>query len=360
MFTNSRMAGLYALATMTMAFAPLTGFASQGYQIWVSDEKAGDVTVIDGGSNQVLATIPVGKRPRGIHASPDGKTVYVALSGTPISAPPQLDAKGNPIFKRGKDDDDDDDNVKSDKSADAIGVVDVAGRKLTGKINAGSDPEEFALSKDGTKLYVSNEDVKTASVVNIATGKVEHIIPIGQEPEGVATAPDGKRFYVTCAAGGEVYAVETAGYTAVGHFKVNVRPRSMAFLAGGDIGFVPSESTGELNVIDTANLKVSKIITLPPGSRPMSVKTASGGKIYVSTGRAGTILVLDGRTYDLLATIKVGTRPWGIALSPDGKYLYSANGPSNDVSVVDLATNKETARIKAGESPWSVAIVPIT
>ena len=324
MFANDRMAGLHALVIMMMSLSPLTGFASQNYQIWVSNEKSGDVTVIDGGSNQVLATIPVGKRPRGIHAGPDGKTVYVALSGTPISAPPQLDAKGNPIFKRGKDDDDDDDNVKSDKSADAIGVVDVAGRKLTRKINAGSDPEEFALSKDGTKFYVSNEDVKTASVVNIATGKVEHIIPVGQEPEGVDTAPDGKRFYVTCEAGGEVYAVETAGYTAVGHFKVNVRPRSMAFLAGGDIGFVPSESTGELNVIDTMNLKVSKVITLPPGSRPMSVKTASGGKIYVSAGRAGTILVFDGRTYALLATIKVGTRPWGIALSPDGKYLYSA------------------------------------
>ena len=363
MFTlncTSGLRGFQSLGFLLMALFPLTGLAGPNYQIWVSNERSGDVTLIDGGDNKVLGSIPVGKRPRGIHSSPDGKAVYVALSGTPIQAPPQLDAKGNPIFKRDKADDDDDDNAKADKSADAIGVVDVATRKLTRKIYAGSDPEEFALSKDGTKLYVSNEDVKTASVVNIATGKVEHIVPVGQEPEGVATVPDGKRFYVTCESGGEVYAVETGGYTVVGHFKVNVRPRSMAFLPGGDIGFIPSESTGELNVIDTANLKVSKIIALPPGSRPMSVKTASSGKVYVSAGRAGTILVLDGRTYDLLATIKVGTRPWGIALSPDGKYLYSANGPSDDVSVVDLSTNKETARIKAGESPWSVAIVPIT
>src|ERR1700722_13865168 len=277
--------GFKSLGFLLMALSPLTGLAGQNYQIWVSNEKSGDVTLIDGGNNQVLGSIPVGKRPRGIHAAPDGKTVFVALSGTPIAAPPQLDAKGNPIFQRGKDDDDDD-NAKADKSADAIGVVDVAARKLTRKIYAGSDPEEFALSKDGTKLYVSNEDVKTASVVNIATGKVEHIVPVGQEPEGVATAPDGKRFYVTCESGGEIYAVETGGYTIVGHFKVNVRPRSMAFLPGGDIGFIPSESTGELNVIDTVNLKVSKVITLPPGSRPMSVKTASdGGKIYVSNAR---------------------------------------------------------------------------
>jgi YVTN family beta-propeller protein len=348
------------LGTVLIALSPLAVQAAQNYQIYVSNEKSGDVSIINGSDNQVLATIPVGKRPRGIHASPDGKTVYVALSGTPIAAPPKLDAKGNPIFERGKDDDDDD-SVKSDKSADAIGVVDVAQRKLKGKITGGSDPEEFSLSKDGAKLYVSNEDVKAASVINIASGKVEHIIAVGQEPEGVATAPDGARFYVTCEAGGDVYAIETAGYTTVGHFKVNVRPRSMDFLPGGAIGFIPSESTGELNVIDTANLKVSKVITLPPGSRPMSVKVSSDGqKVYVSTGRAGTVAVLNSHTYELLNTIQVGTRPWGIAFSPDGKFLYTANGPSNDVSVVDVAANKEIARIKAGASPWGVAIVANT
>ncbi len=357
----ARISRLYRFPAAALAFlsmGSLTAHASQNYQIYVSNERSGDVTVINGNDNQVVATLPVGKRPRGIHASPDGKTVYVALSGTPIAAPPQLDAKGNPIFQK-KDDDDDD--VKSDKSADGIGVIDVAARKMTGRISAGSDPEEFALSLDGARIYVSNEDVKSASVINIASGKVEHIIAVGQEPEGVATAPDGKHFYITCEAGGDVYVVETGGYTTVGHFKVNVRPRTMAFLPGEGIGFIPSESTGELNVIDTAKFQVLKVIALPPGSRPMSTRVApSGRKVYVSNGRAGTISVLDSRTYELLNTIKVGTRPWGIALSPDGKFLYSANGPSNDVSVVDLDANKEVARVKAGESPWAVAVVPVT
>ncbi|HXC09516.1 MAG TPA: beta-propeller fold lactonase family protein [Steroidobacteraceae bacterium] len=355
---KARFYGLHALGFVLAAWLPLTGQAAPRYQVYVTNERSGDVTIIDGNGHQVLGTIPVGKRPRGIHASPDGKTVYVALSGTPIAAPPQLDAKGNPIFQRGKDDDDED-SVKADKSADAIGVVDVAQRKLTGKISAGSDPEEFSLSKDGRRIYVSNEDVKTASVIDIATGKVEHIVAVSQEPEGVATAPDGKRFYVTCEAGGDVYAVETAGYTTVGHFKVNVRPRSMDFLPNGDVGFVPSESTGELNVVDTAALKVMKVIALPAGSRPMSVKVSlDGRRVYVSNGRAGTVSVLDSRTYELLNTIKVGTRPWGMALSPDGKFLYTANGPSNDVSVVDLEANVEVARVKAGASPWAVAVVP--
>src|SRR5271155_4814302 len=77
--------------------------AGGGYQVFVSNEKSGKLTVIDGADFKVTATITAGKRPRGIHASPDGKTLYVALSGTPISEPPALDANGNPIFKKGQD-----------------------------------------------------------------------------------------------------------------------------------------------------------------------------------------------------------------------------------------------------------------
>lgn len=323
------------------------------YQVYVTNEKSGDVTVINGSTLKVSATIPVGKRPRGIHASPDGKVVYVALSGTPIEGPPQIDAQGNPIFDRKKDDDDE----NADKAADGIGVLDVRAQKLTGKLNAGSDPEEFALSKDGRQIYISNEDTKTASVINIGSGKVEHIIPVGQEPEGVTTTPDGRQFYITCEAGGDIYVVDAHSYSAVTHFKVHERPRSVAFLSAGGIGFIPSESSGELNIIDSTNAKVLKTIALPSGSRPMRVALSPDEKrLYVSNGRAGTISVFDSHSYELLGTIKVGVRPWGIGISPDGKYLFSANGPSNDVSVVDLKTNKEVSRIKAGSSPWGIAV----
>jgi YVTN family beta-propeller protein len=90
----------------------------------------------------------------------------------------------------------------------------------------------------------------------------------------------------------------------------------------------------------------------------MKVKVSlDGSRVFVSDGRAGTVTVIDSQSYAVLATIKVGARPWGVALSPDGKYLFTANGPSNDVSVVDLATNKEIAKVKAGEGPWGLTVV---
>jgi YVTN family beta-propeller protein len=69
------------------------------------------------------------------------------------------------------------------------------------------------------------------------------------------------------------------------------------------------------------------------------------------------VSVIDVHSDEVVTNIKVGTRPWGIALSPDGKYLFSANGPSDDISVVDLKSNQEIRRVKAGKSPWSIAIV---
>ena len=52
----------------------------------------------------------------------------------------------------------------------------------------------------------------------------------------------------------------------------------------------------------------------------------------------------------------MGARPWGIALSRDGKKLYTANGPSDDVSVLDVASGKVEKRIKVGGLPWGVVV----
>jgi YVTN family beta-propeller protein len=337
-----------AVTTISAAAAP--------YDVFVTDEHSGQITIIDGTAHSVTATFPVGKRPRGIQASPDHKTLFVAVSGTPISGPPQLDAKGNPIFKK---DDDDDDDKKADKAADGIAVVDVGQRKLLRKIQVGSDPEQLALSADGTHLFVSNEDVGTASAVDIASGKVEHIVPVSKEPEGVGLRPDGKVFYVTCENDGEIYAVDAVTWKILGHFNVGGRPRTVDFTPDSSRAFIPSESAGQLHLINAMAHKLLKTVALPKGYRPMCVKVShDGNKVYVSTGRAGTICVLDPKTMEVTNTIKVGQRPWGIAIAPDGKMLYAANGPSDDVSVIDLASEKEIAKIPCQGSPWGVAIVP--
>jgi len=152
--------------------------------------------------------------------------------------------------------------------------------------------------------------------------------------------------------------IDAMKYSVVSELKLNVRPRSVAFLPDGSKAYIPSESTGKIHVIDNHGFKLLNTVPLPIGSRPMCVQvTHDGDKLLVSTGRGGMILVLSPVDCTVVNSIKVGARPWGIGISPDDKRLYSANGPSNDVSIVDLETAKELARVKAGNSPWGIAIV---
>ena len=160
-------------ALLSLFMLLLTVRAAESYQIYVTNERAGDVTVISGDDFKVIGHIPVGKRPRGIRASPDGKYVYVAVSGTPLEPLPQLDKNGNPILNMNSDPDEVESS--SDKSADGIAVIDVAQQRSLHKLPAGSDPENFALNADGTRIYIANEDVSAATILNTKNGEAYHL-----------------------------------------------------------------------------------------------------------------------------------------------------------------------------------------
>jgi YVTN family beta-propeller protein len=85
--------------------------------------------------------------------------------------------------------------------------------------------------------------------------------------------------------------------------------------------------------------------------------SSDGKELYVSTGRGNAVAILDTAKNEVVTTIPVGNRVWGIALDPSGSKLYTANGASNDVSVVDVKSRKELRRIKVGDGPWGVAII---
>jgi YVTN family beta-propeller protein len=173
--------------------------------------------VIDSGTYKLIATIPLGKRPRGIHTSPDHKTLYVALSGSPIAGP-DVDESTLP---------------PPDKSADGIGVFDVAQGKLLRVIHGGSDPENFDVSKDGKYLYVSNEDVEAVSILDIASGTVVKTLRVGAQPEGVKVTPDGKHVWITSEETGTISVLDPVAGKIITTFKVGHRPRSVAFLPDG-------------------------------------------------------------------------------------------------------------------------------
>ena len=316
--------------------------------MYVSDETGRDVVVIDPESGTVVGRIEVGKRPRGVRLTHDGKQLLIALSGSPIGGPNVDESKLPP----------------ADRAADGIGVVDVASGKLVQKYTSGQDPEAFDISPDDAFVFVSNEDAAEMSVIERASGTITHRVKVGEEPEGVKVRPDGKVVYVTCEGDNEVIAVDTSTYKVVGKLqddraaavgRLHARQRDSIHRdrerqRGRRGGFEEAQGPRDHQVPPTAGT--------PAPPRPMGTAiSADGSQVYVTFGRAQSVGVIDVKSRKLTRTFeKVGARPWGIGISPDGRKLYTANGPSGDVSIIDIATGVVEKKVSVGGSPWGIAV----
>lgn len=321
---------------------PATTPDTQGPLAFVSNEDSDDVTVIDTATDSVVATVPVGQRPRGIRVSPDGSRVYVAVSGSP-KAPPGIDEETLP---------------PPDRAQDGIAVVEVATLKRVAKLPSGPDPEQFAIHPDGSRIYISNEDAHTATVLDVESSEVLATVPVGVEPEGVAISPDGRWVYVSAETDHDITVIDTETNEAVGKFGVGERPRAIEFSPDGSRAYVTGELGADVSVVDVSRHEV--IATIPietKGAKPMGVEVSPDGQqLYVANGRGGDVAVIDPAAGKVVESIQVGERPWEMALTPDGRKLYTANGPSNDVSVIDTERLEVVTTIPAGKSPWGVAI----
>ena len=340
----TRLAALRVLGLgCLLALSPCAD-ASRAY---VSNEDGQTVTVIDTDKAEAIATVTVGKRPRGMKLSRDGSRLYVAVSGLP-KCPPTVPDEECAKFER-------------DLGADGIAVIDTASLKMLEVLKAGSDPEQFDLSTDGRLLFVANEDAAQTSVLDVGSGSIKARIPVGKEPEGVSVSPDGRWVLVTSESDNACSVIDARTFKVVRSVAVGHRPRDAAFTPDSRMAYVSGEfdaSLYRMSVPDGA--PVERLLELRKEARPMAVVLdPARDRLYLSTGRGGTVAVVELTGPKLVTEIPVGTRPWGMALSADGKRLYTANGPSNDVSVVDTATLKVIKKIPVGRSPWGVVIGPV-
>ena len=224
------------LGAAVLAGATFGAWASQpasAYMAYVTNEKDNTVSVVDTSTWKVVKTADVGRRPRGIIMSPDGKELYVCAS---------------------------DDDI--------IQVYDPKTMQMIRTLPSGPDPETFALSPDGKTLYVSNEDDNQVTVIDIPANKATAEIPVGVEPEGEGISPDGKTLVNTSETTNMASFIDTASAKIVANVLVDSRPRIAVFNGDGSKLWVSSEVGGKVNVIDTKTHQILKKITFAvPGHR---------------------------------------------------------------------------------------------
>ena len=330
-----------ACGAFCLFLLPLCAQAGRAY---VSNEDGNTVSVIDTARESVIATVEVGKRPRGMQLSRDGSRLYVAVSGRPKCPPTMPDAQCA--------------KLAHDLSSDGIAEVDTRSLKLLRLLPAGSDPERFDLSRNGRRLYAADEDSATAAVVDVPSATVVSRVPVGREPEGVRVSPRGAWVAVTSETDSTVSLINTRTLKVVRTVKVGFRPRDIVFSPDGRVAYVPGEADASVYRFAMPDGMPVKLIQLRLGrDLPASlVLDAPRQRLYVVTGRGGMLAVISLEGPRLVAEIPVGKRPWGLAVTPDGRYIYTANGPSNDVTIVDTGTLKVIRKIPVGRSPWGVVI----
>src|SRR5215813_4584484 len=115
--TRRRWLKVIMVLAVCLILPAVSGLAAAELRVFVTNEKSNDVTVIQAQNQKVLATIPVGERPRGIAVSRDGRRVFVANS-----------------------------------NSNNVSVIDAKSLQVIDTLPAGLDPEGMTLDQDD-RLY---------------------------------------------------------------------------------------------------------------------------------------------------------------------------------------------------------------
>ena len=75
---------------------------------------------------------------------------------------------------------------------------------------------------------------------------------------------------------------------------------------------------------------------------------------YVPNEKSGTLSVIDTENDTVVAEIKAGDKPRGLAVSLDGKTLYVSDQPHNALLKINLEDRSILGSIDLGESPEGV------
>lgn len=333
---------LYTCCVMTRPFfACVTVFcalatASAGAEtLLVANQHDQSLSVIDTSANKVLATIPVGGvTGHEVAVSPDGKTAYVPIYGNAG------------VGRAGTD-------------GDSISVIDLAGRKVIGKVEFphGVRPHCAVWDTKTGMLLVTTEIDKTVSVIDPKTLKVVGAIPTGQgQSHMLVLSTDGRRGYTANVGPGTVSVLDIPSRKMLTVIPISGNTQRIAISRDGSMVFTADQTKPQLAVIDTATNKVKGWVALPAEGYGTAT-TPDGRWLLVALRTAKKVAVVDLKSLAVTKTVDVGDGPAEIVVSPDGKKAYVACNFSDQVTVIDLTGWKVERAIAAGKFADGMALV---
>ena len=303
------MAGMIALV-----FSPLS-LAHAAPVLYIPNQHANTVSVIDGSTYSAIKTITVGQEPYGVGISPDGKTVFI-----------------------------------TNMAADTVSVIDTATNTVTKTVSVGDFPFGVVVSPDGRYAYVANAADDNISVIDTSGYTVVAHITVGDDPHGVVVHPDGSKLYVTNYFGSTVSVINTSTYGLIKTIAVGTNPHGIAIHPSGSYVYTANVLGDSLSVISTSSNSVIK--TVNTGRYPFFPAIDSSGQyLYVSNYGSNSVTVVDASSNTAVGNIPVGSAPHGISLDSTSSRMYVANEGGNSISVIDTSSRTVIATVSVGTTP---------
>ena len=310
------------------------------------------LAIVDAGTLQVLAKVPVGNDPHEVIASSDGATAYVSNYGF--------------------------------GAYNTLAVVDLVQQKPLPAVDLGALRGPHGLAVVGGKVWFTAEAAKSLGRYDPATHRIDLILGTGQDrTHMIYVSPDLQRIVTTNVSSATVSIIDQEPLRMPGPppgmgGPANRPPgpppggppmprtdwhETVVPVGHGSEGFdvspdgreiwVANAQDGTISILDFAAKKViDTLLANVPGANRLKF-TPDGGLVLVSSGP--TLVVLDAHSRKEVKRIEVGHGSAGILVAPDGARAFVACGPDNYVAVIDLHSLAVTGHIQAGTEPDGLA-----
>jgi YVTN family beta-propeller protein len=237
-----------------------------------------------------------------------------------------------------------------------ISVIDplsgFGGSKLYTLVVLKSPGEDWVLSSDNKRLYVSMPAVNQVAVIDVPSWKVITNVDAGATPSRLVLQHDGRYLWVGNDGVAEnesgVTVIDTVAMKPVRHIHTGLGHHEIALNDDDTVAFVTNRETGTVSVIDVR--KFEEVKKIGAGLRPVSLAYSALSKaVYIAYEGDGAIAVIGGAKHDVLARLESEPGLRSIRISPDGRYGFALNPSKNTVQVIDLSSNRVIHSVVAGE-----------
>jgi YVTN family beta-propeller protein len=338
-------------AVLPLALVLGTGASWAADKVYVANEGADTVSVLDATTLKTLTSVRVGQMPHNVQVSPDGQFAWVTNNGAPA---PTTGAAGHQGMAH--------DAHPAATAAGAVWIIDTRTDEVAAQVAVGQHPAHVVLTPDGRHAYVTNGGDNTVSVIDASALTLVATIAVGQYPHGLRARPDGKEIYVANLKAGTVSVIDTASQQEVAQIAAGKGPAQTGFTPDGRWAFVSLSQESAVALIDPSTRQVVRKIAV--GSVPIQLyATADSRTLLVANqgsrqkpGKTVSLISLD--TFQVVKTIGTAAGAHGVVVDRDGRYAYITNTYANSVSVLDVPNRRVTKTIPVGKAPNGISITP--